>query len=212
MPLRRINQQSIEPLHGVALTRALEQMAAAGLPDHALMARAGRAVAQLAKALAPHARCIWVACGPGNNGGDGLIAATHLHQEALASGQDLQVVATLLHAPQRPADAAWALAKAQAAGVQIDQHPPDHWDLSIDALLGIGVTRPPDGVMGDWLSRLHQSDAPCLCVDVPSGLEADTGAWLPPADASTNRATSGDRCTLALLTLKPGLLDRKSVV
>jgi hydroxyethylthiazole kinase-like uncharacterized protein yjeF len=209
MPLRRITQQSIEPLHGVAQTRALEQAAATRLPVHVLMGRAGLAVAQLAQALTPHARCIWVACGPGNNGGDGLIAATHLHQWALASGHGLQVVVTLLPAAQRPADAAWALAKAQAAGVQISEHPPETWDLSIDALLGIGVTRSPDGVMADRLSWLHHSNAPCLCVDVPSGLDADNGRWLGHTDNDPTLGPAGERHTLALLTLKPGLFTHR---
>ena len=50
------------------------------LPPHTLMQRAGLAVARLAMALAPHAKTIWIACGPGNNGGDGIEAAMHLRQ------------------------------------------------------------------------------------------------------------------------------------
>ena len=61
------------PLHDTAGTRHLEQTAAAALPQHTLMQRAGLAVARLARALAPHARNAWIACGPGNNGGDGDI-------------------------------------------------------------------------------------------------------------------------------------------
>lgn len=205
MPLRRITEQSIEPLHGVAQTRGLEQAVAATLPDHALMARAGLSVARLARALAPHARCIWVACGPGNNGGDGLIAATHLHRWWKESGQCTRVVVTLLPATGRPADAAWALAQAQVAGVQFSELPPDAWDLSIDALLGIGAKRPPDGTMGDWLCEMHHTAAPCLCVDVPSGLQADTGSWQPPSGLTGLGAPAAVRHTLALLTLKPGL-------
>ncbi len=68
------------PLHGVARTRQLEQLAQAQLAPHVLMQRAGLAVAQLALALAPHARTIWLACGPGNNGGDGMLAALHLQR------------------------------------------------------------------------------------------------------------------------------------
>src|SRR5687767_12706256 len=63
------------PLHTAAESRAIEQNAAAALPAHTLMARAGDAVARLAMAVAPHARSIDVWCGPGNNGGDGFIAA-----------------------------------------------------------------------------------------------------------------------------------------
>ena len=78
--MRRISSAHSEPLHGVAATRELERLAAAGLPPHTLMQRAGLAVARLALALAPHARHIWIACGPGNNGGDGFEAAMHLHR------------------------------------------------------------------------------------------------------------------------------------
>jgi hydroxyethylthiazole kinase-like uncharacterized protein yjeF len=209
MPLRRVAGRAVEPLHGVAQTRRLEQAAAATLPDHTLMDRAGLSVARLAQALAPHARCLWVACGPGNNGGDGLVAATHLHRWAQSAGNGLRVVVTLLPETRRPADAAWALAQAQAAGVTINEQPPDHWDLSIDALLGIGATRPPEGTLGDWLLRMHRSHAPCLCVDLPSGLQADTGSWQPPPGATGLGSPAGDRHTLALLTLKPGLFTHQ---
>ena len=73
------------PLHGLAATRHIEQQAAASLPAHTLMQRAGLASARLSLALAPHAQHIWIACGPGNNGGDGLEAAMHLHQGANTS-------------------------------------------------------------------------------------------------------------------------------
>ena len=63
------------PLFNSANTRALEQAALAWHPQPSLMQRAGRACAQLAQALAPHAQHMWVLCGPGNNGGDGLAAA-----------------------------------------------------------------------------------------------------------------------------------------
>ena len=65
-------------LHGVEASRRLEAAAAAALPPHTLMQRAGLAVARLALALAPHPRTVWIACGPGNNGGDGFEAAMHL--------------------------------------------------------------------------------------------------------------------------------------
>ena len=67
-------------LHRTASTRQIETQAAAGLPPHALMRRAGEAVARLALAVAPHAQHIWVAAGPGNNGGDGFEAAARLQQ------------------------------------------------------------------------------------------------------------------------------------
>ncbi len=107
------------PVHGIARTRALEQQAQALLPPHALMQRAGLAIARLAMALAPHARTGWVACGPGNNGGDGLEAAAHLQ----AWGWDV----TVTHLPPTqalPTDAAAALQRAQQAGVRFAAHAP----------------------------------------------------------------------------------------
>ncbi|MDN3923038.1 NAD(P)H-hydrate dehydratase [Roseateles violae] len=69
------------PLFNVASSRAIEAAALAGLPVDALMERAGLAVARLALALQPGAGTIWVACGPGNNGGDGRIAARLLQAQ-----------------------------------------------------------------------------------------------------------------------------------
>ena len=66
------------PLLGTAALRTLEAHVASALPAHALMQRAGLALARLTLAYAPHAQTIWVACGRGNNGGDGLEAAMHL--------------------------------------------------------------------------------------------------------------------------------------
>src|SRR5688500_18813805 len=121
------------PLFGVPATRALEQQAAAGLPPHALMRRAGEAVARLALALAPHARTVWICAGPGNNGGDGCEAAVHLR----AAGKDVQL--RLLGEPDRlPDDARDAFDRARAAGARFDDALPalEAHDLAIDALLG----------------------------------------------------------------------------
>src|SRR3982751_972544 len=69
-----------QPLFDRVRTREIQQHAAAALPPPPLMRRAGAAVARLALALAPHAQRVWVAAGPGNNGGDGLEAAYHLQR------------------------------------------------------------------------------------------------------------------------------------
>lgn len=184
------------PLFGIARTRAIEQQAAASLPSHALMGRAGHAVARLALAVAPHASAIWIAAGPGNNGGDGLEAAVHLR----AAGKAVQV--SLLGDPnQLPADAAEALRRARAAGVRIDAGtapPADEIDLAIDALLGIGASRAPAGDLLRTIAELNALPCPVIAIDMPSGLNVDTGQ---PLGALAVHATH----TLTVLTAKPGL-------
>lgn len=180
------------PLHQVATTRQLETVLAAGLPAHTLMQRAGLATAQLALALAPHAKTFWIACGPGNNGGDGLEAAMHLQQWGKTA------LVSWLGTPQdAPTDARASYARAQAAGVRFLDTPPAACDCCIDALLGIGATRPAEGRLAEWIEHINTLRVPVLAVDLPSGLNADTGA----SDGPGVRATH----TLSLLTLKPGL-------
>lgn len=182
-------------LHDEQGSRQVEHALQATLPAHALIERAGRAVARLALAVAPHAQNIWIAAGGGNNGGDGLIAARHL----LLAGKSVRV--SLFGDPSHmPADAAHALAAAQAAGVPIDTAgtPVDDADLIIDALLGLGGRSAPRGRIAAAIAHINRTQRPVLAVDMPSGLPADTGAL---AGHEAIRATN----TLSLLTLKPGL-------
>src|SRR5436305_6347637 len=138
--MRRITPDSPWPLHDTASSRALETHAAAALPPHALMQRAGLAVARLSLALAPHAQTIWIACGPGNNGGDGFEAALHLKQW----GKE-PIVTWMGEEARTPDDARASLQRARAAGVTFAVQPPPQWDFALDALLGIGATRKPEG-------------------------------------------------------------------
>ncbi|QLA80557.1 NAD(P)H-hydrate dehydratase [Acidovorax sp. JMULE5] len=212
--MHRITAHQPHPLFNTAATRRLEKTAAAALPTHTLMQRAGLAVAQLAQALAPHARTVWIACGPGNNGGDGLEAAMHLQR----SGR--KVVVTWLGQPDTaPADARASWQRARDAGVVwADTAPGDLGanDLCIDALLGIGVSssphspaRTPDARLQACLQALHRSPAPVLAVDLPSGLDADTGQFAaglaPHTPPHRHPHAPAARHTLSLLTLKPGL-------
>ncbi|MGQ0711561.1 MAG: NAD(P)H-hydrate dehydratase [Rhodoferax sp.] len=179
------------PLYDTLALRALEQRSAAALPAHTLMQRAGRASARLALALAPHAQRYWIACGPGNNGGDGLEAAIHLR----AWGKDVWV--SLLPHATAPADARQALQRAQDAGVSIHPHSPEHFDACIDALLGLGTQRPLQDTLAAWVQRINQAPVPVLALDLPTGLDADSGR----AQALCVHASA----TLTLLGLKPGL-------
>ena len=181
-------------LHDAAASRAAETLALADAAPHALMQRAGLGVARLALAMAPHAQRIDVFAGPGNNGGDGLVAATHLHR----AGKTVRVL-LLGDAARLPADAANALQQAHGAGVRVA----DAWDdtaadLAIDALLGLGTSRAPDGAIARAIAWLNTGSAPVLAIDLPSGLHPDTG--MPLGSAAVRAAA-----TLSLLTLKPGL-------
>ncbi len=191
--MNKITPGTHHPLHGVDATRRIEQTAALALPPHILMQRAGLAVARLALAIAPHAQRIWVACGPGNNGGDGLEAAIHLKN----CGK--QVLVTWLgHAESVPADTAAAYLRLQQAGIMIEAVPSGSFDLCIDALLGIGSQlREPQNLMADWIRQIKSSVAPVLSVDIPTGLHADTGQ-------TTSLHVQASH-TLSLLSLKPGL-------
>ena len=193
-PLRITALNGPWPLHDAAASRAAEQCATAGALPSALMATAGLAVARLALAIAPHATRVRVWAGPGNNGGDGLVAARHLHQ----AGKSVQVC-LIGDAGRLPADAAQALRDALAAGVALQQNAYDMAaaDLAIDALLGLGTRRAPQGALADAINALNDGAAPVLAVDIPSGLHPDTGTVI---GAAAVRATA----TLALLSLKPG--------
>ncbi len=182
------------------------------LPRHTLMKRAGASLAALAKAIAPHAQTIWIACGPGNNGGDGLVAAAVLHPWAQARGARV-LVSWCGNESCLPEDAQFALSLARSAGVTFTPHPPSHCDLAIDALLGLGghESRVADGrdphaqptALTLWMTHLHRCAPLLLCVDVPTGLNADTGIN-SIAINSINESDIAIYC-LTFITLKPGL-------
>ena len=144
--MQKLDARTAHWLHDIAATRQIEAAAAATLPRHSLMQGAGLASARLALALAPHARSIWIACGPGNNGGDGLEAALHLQHW----GKN-PVVSWLGSPEQAPPDALASYRRARDAGVRFADAPPQDFDLCLDALLGIGAARAPQDQMAQWI-------------------------------------------------------------
>jgi ADP-dependent NAD(P)H-hydrate dehydratase / NAD(P)H-hydrate epimerase len=206
--MQRLLPQQQHTLFDTAATRRIEQRAQAALPPNTLMQRAGLAVARLSLALAPHARTVWLACGPGNNGGDGLEAAAQLKRLGKRA-----VVTWLGSETTAPADARTALQRARDAGVTFSDAPPDDLtvhDLCVDALLGIGPARPPEGRMAELMRSLGTVNAPILSVDLPSGLDADTGQFATSSIANDPNRTRTigyfhSKSTLTLLTVKPGL-------
>ena len=200
--MQALSRSSAWPVFGRETLRLLE----AQLQQHSatpLMQKAGLAAAQLALALAPHAQRIWVAAGPGNNGGDGLEAALHLQQWGKA------VTVTLWAEPhQLPADAHAAWLRARAAGVEITPDVPSAWlgslsplDLCIDALLGLGAARPLSLALQTAVQALNQSPALTLALDSPTGLNPETGQALGP---DSEPVVCADH-TLTFIAAKPGL-------
>jgi hydroxyethylthiazole kinase-like uncharacterized protein yjeF len=111
-----------------------------------------------------------VLCGKGNNGGDGLAAARHLHRWGRLAG----VACTDPEGLRGPAaDEARAL---RALGIEILERPElGDAQVIVDALLGIGLSRPPEGTVARWIELIARSGRRVVSVDVPSGLDADSG-------------------------------------
>jgi NAD(P)H-hydrate epimerase len=155
---------------------------AAGLDSFVAMERAGRAVAEAILARWRR-RPVLVLCGPGNNGGDGYIIATALR----AAGWPVTVAALAApaSADARRAAAGWA----NAVLAPDDIAWPDASGLIIDALFGIGLARKLDGAAAGLVQQANQSGAPIVSVDIPSGIQADSGAILGTAMAATLTVT-----------------------
>ena len=200
MNLRRLDSSHACTLFDIADTRLAEQQLASQLPTHTLMQRAGAAIGQLALAIAPHAQKIWIACGPGNNGGDGWEAACFLHNEGM------NVFVTYFAAVNGlPVDAQEAMNKAMSQGIQISDSPLDlgPQDLIIDCLLGMGSSRVVTGKMAQWVEAMNTSPALILSADMPTGLNADTGQAHQHPSGESGALVRADH-TLMLLTAKLG--------
>jgi NAD(P)H-hydrate epimerase len=134
-----------------------------------------------------------VVCGVGNNAGDGLAAARHLHRWGrLAS------VSCIDHARLQGA-AAKEVVALRRIGVEVTSDLRlEGADAVVDAMLGTGLSRRPEGAFAAWIEAINTSQKQVISVDVPSGLDADTGdAYAPTVQAHT---------TVTLGLPKPGLL------
>lgn len=152
-------------------------IAACGGDGFGLMSAAAMAAYRRLRANWPEARRLLVCVGPGNNGGDGLVLA------AIAKREGLDVWTVSIGADRSPSGPAReARAMADAAGVVESAWLgsgvwPDV-DLVVDALYGIGLSRPPEGDAARLIEAINRSPLPVLALDVPSGLDADSG-WAP---------------------------------
>lgn len=155
----------------VAQMRAAEDaLIAAGTPVGALMERAGRGAGEWVRRMAAGRR-VTVLCGPGNNGGDGYVIARHLADH----GHPVQVVAAADPATPAAVDARRAFAGPV--------HGPERsvaGDVLVDCLFGSGLTRPLGDRLFFLLSGLAEAHPYRIAIDLPSGVEADSGAALDP--------------------------------
>lgn len=181
------------PLRTVAEIRAAEQDARETLPPQALMLRAGETAADGLIALFPDSGPVWILAGPGNNGGDGWVAAHAL----AAAGRTVLVLCAA--ADTLPPDAQWARQRYLATGGDWATAWPATPEpaLIVDALFGIGLSRAPGPPYDDWIRRCNKAGCPVVALDVPSGLQSDSGIAL----GTTVRATH----TFTFLADKPGL-------
>ena len=144
-----------------------------GIAGYELMCRAGRAVVDVAVERFPDARRWLIMCGPGNNGGDGYVVA----RLAVEAGIDV-TVCSMIDPRQLKGDAAKAYTDWQAGGGEVLNWPlpeNDSYDLALDALLGTGIDREVGGEYRGAIAYLNRLDCPRLAIDIPSGLNADTG-------------------------------------
>jgi len=160
-------------LYDTAAVRTLESRANAALGgERVLMQRAGEAAWRCVLAHWPQAVRLLVACGPGNNGGDGYVLATH----ALRAGREVRVLRLPGHA-LRPGPALEACRAYEAAGGvagDFDGALPSA-DLVVDAVFGTGLSRAPEGVAAQLIAAIAAQSSPVLALDVPSGVDAERG-------------------------------------
>lgn len=175
-----------ELLTPAEMARADAAALAAGMATETLMAAAGRAVARAILARFRPCRTL-VLAGPGNNGGDGYVAARHLEQ----AGWPVSVAA--LAPPSPGTAAAAAAARWHGPMVAFTEAEAARAALVVDALFGAGLTRP---LAPEVIQVLRAVQAPLVAVDVPSGLDGATGQVLGAAPQAA--------LTISFFRLKPG--------
>ena len=184
-------------LYTTEQTRALDRDAIErqGIPGPTLMARAAEAVCRSIQEEYPEASRLVIYAGVGNNAGDGYLVACRMQEleksvriVQVASGQSLKGDAGAAYEKARDAGVAMQ-PLAEASG--IDE------DLVVDALLGTGLSRQVEGDWAEAVDQINRSRAAVVSVDIPSGLNADTGV----ADPHTVKAD----CTVTFIARKRGM-------
>ncbi|HKY03123.1 MAG TPA: NAD(P)H-hydrate dehydratase [Burkholderiales bacterium] len=188
--------KTLPPVYRAADLRQVEMRAMHVEREAHLMARAGEAAAQYAlEIMAGSDRHVLVLAGPGNNGGDAFEVATHLKRGFYKVDVVHPADPTKLRGD---ALAAWEKWRA-ADGRVLSAIPPDtRYDLIVDGLFGIGLSKPIDGVYARLIAQANAMGKAILALDIPSGLHSDTGTATGPAIRATH--------TITFIAHKPGLL------
>lgn len=188
-----LDRQSVRAVDAAAINEykipgiVLMENAARGLADQALL--------MLEDAQASPAKVL-IICGSGNNGGDGYALGRHLHNAGV------EVTFVQLGQVRESTDAATnrniclSMKIKEITFEDIDSH--SNSDLIVDAIFGTGLDRPVKGLAGKVIEWINQQNAPVLAVDLPSGLDCDTGRPL-------GVAVKAD-CTVTFVARKPGML------
>lgn len=152
----------------VAQMQAAEQaLVDAGVSVDELMQRAGKGAADWVWRISGGRRAT-VLCGPGNNGGDGYVIATQIARR----GGEVQIVA-----PVPPQTDAARKAASEYTGTVLDHADGLSGEVFVDCLFGSGLSRPLSASHAGLVMRLQASHVHAVAIDVPSGVDADTGAW-----------------------------------
>ena len=164
-----------------------------GVPGATLMENAGRAVADEVVRRFPDQEAVVVLCGPGNNGGDGFVAARHLKERGykVRLGFDGDEA----HLPE---DAAFMAKRFAGAHEPLRSEVLAGADVVVDALFGAGLARPIEGKLAAFVESLNASGLPVVAVDVPSGVDGTTGEVRGVAVRAA--------ATVTFFRLKPGHL------
>lgn len=168
-------------LYTTAQVRALDRAAiAGGIPGIELMERAAAAALAATRRRWPQARSVCVLCGPGNNGGDGFLLAAL----ARAAGLAVTAIAVAEHAAGDAASARGRFIREGGVVLPAGGSLPAA-DVYVDGLFGSGLNRAPDGDIARLIAALNAQAAPVLALDVPSGLDSDTGVAFDPCVRAT---------------------------
>lgn len=159
-----------ELLTAQEMARADRLATEGGVPGATLMENAGREVAEEVFRRHRDARSVAVLCGPGNNGGDGFVAARHLVDLGYKVRLGFEGDATKL-----PEDAAVMAKRFKGAREPLGPELLSGADVVVDALFGAGLARPIQGKLAALIESVNASGLPVVAVDVPSGIDGSTG-------------------------------------